>query len=50
MGCASPVTSAIKFTQKRITPTGKHGGGSFIVWGCVSASGPGRHAANLAFS
>ncbi len=32
------------FQKKNIIPTVKYGGGSVMVWGCFSASGPGRLA------
>ncbi len=32
------------FHKKNIIPTVKHGGSSVMVWGCFTASGPGRLA------
>ncbi len=32
------------FQKKNIIPTGKHGGGSVMVWGCFAASGTGQLA------
>ena len=31
-----------EFNPICIVPTGKHGGGSFTVWGCFMRNGPGR--------
>lgn len=32
------------FQEKTLISTGKHGGGSIVVWACFSGSGPGQLA------